>query len=66
MYPVALVAADAPPRTKPSNYPAPFAARLGGREKRPLGDEGHYPDDDLKAALIEGKWKFTHKDGTPY
>ncbi len=155
MHPVAVVAADAPPRTKPSNYPAPFAERLGGREKRPLGelfgltnfgvnltrlapramsalrhahtkqdefvyilrgrptlhtdegrvhlspgmcagfkagtgdghhlvnetdedvvyleigdrtpgDEGIYPDDDLKAALVDGKWKFTHKDGTPY
>ena len=33
---------------------------------RTLGDEGSYPDDDLKAALVEGKWKFFHKDGTPY
>lgn len=155
LYPIALAAADAPPRTKPSNYPAPFAARLGGRQKRPLGDlfglanfgvnltrlapramsalrhahtkqdefvyilvghptlvtdegrtrlspgmcagfkagsgnghhllnetgedvvylevgdrtpgdEGHYPDDDLKASLVDGKWSFTHKDGTPY
>jgi uncharacterized cupin superfamily protein len=29
-------------------------------------DEGHYPDDDLKAALVDGKWKFVRKDGTPY
>lgn len=36
--PVALAALDAPPRTKPSNYPEPFAARMSGREKRPLGD----------------------------
>src|SRR3712207_9517630 len=36
--PVALVAAEAPPRTKPSNYPEPFASRMAGREKRPLGD----------------------------
>jgi uncharacterized cupin superfamily protein len=33
-----LVAADAPARTKPSNYPEPFASRMAGREKRPLGD----------------------------
>ena len=33
---------------------------------RTTGDEGSYPDDDLKAALVEGKWKFFHKDGTPY
>lgn len=36
--PVAIVALDAPPRTKPSNYPEPFASRMAGREKRPLGD----------------------------
>jgi uncharacterized cupin superfamily protein len=29
-------------------------------------DEGSYPDDDLKAMLVDGKWKFAHKDGTPY
>lgn len=152
---VAVLAAAAPPRTKPTNYPEPFASRMAGREKRPLGDlfgltnfgvnltrlapkamssirhahskqdefiyilqgrptlhtdegrtplapgmcagfkagtgnghhlinetsedvvylemgdrtpgdEGSYPDDDLKAALVDGKWKFVHKDGTPY
>ena len=36
--PIALVAADAPPRAKPSNYPEPFASRIAGRDKRPLGD----------------------------
>ncbi len=35
---VALVARDVPPRTKPSNYPEPFASRMAGRVKRPLGD----------------------------
>jgi Uncharacterized conserved protein, contains double-stranded beta-helix domain len=33
---------------------------------RTPGDEGSYPDDDLKALLVEGKWKFVHKDGKPY
>lgn len=33
---------------------------------RTPGDEGHYPDDDLKAELHEGRWRFLHKDGTPY
>ena len=33
---------------------------------RTPGDEGSYPDDDLKALLVEGKWKFVHKDGEPY
>ena len=36
--PIAINAADAPLRTKPSNYREPFAARIAGREKRPLGD----------------------------
>lgn len=153
--PIALVAADAPARTRPSNYPEPFASRMLGREKRALGDlfglanfgvnltrlapgavsalrhahtrqdefvyvlEGHptlltdegrttlgpghcagfragsgnghcllnetahdvvylevgdrtpgdtasYPDDDLVATLLQGRWRFSHKDGTPY
>jgi len=36
--PVALAAAQAPLRAKPSNYPEPFASRMAGRQKRPLGD----------------------------
>ena len=36
--PVAIVALDAAPRTKLSTYPAPFASRMNGREKRQLGD----------------------------
>jgi uncharacterized cupin superfamily protein len=153
--PIAIVAADAPPRTKPSNYPEPFASRMAGRVKRPLGDlfalenfgvnltrlapgavsalrhahskqdefiyvlegnptlhtdegrtrlspgmcagfkagsgnghnlvnetaqdvvylevgdrtpgdEGSYPDDDLRALRVEAGWRFVRKDGTPY
>ena len=154
-HPVAVVAAQAPAKTKPSNYPEPFASRMAGRQKHPLGDlfgltnfgvnltklaphaasalrhahtrqdefvyilqghptlhtdagrtqlapgmcagfkagtgnghrlindtetevvylevgdrtpgdEGSYPDDDLRALLVGGQWKFTHKEGTPY
>jgi uncharacterized cupin superfamily protein len=36
--PIAIEAAAAPPRTKPSNYPEPFFSRMAKREKRPLGD----------------------------
>ena len=36
--PVALLAADVPPRAKLSNYPEPFFSRMKGRDKRPLGD----------------------------
>ncbi len=153
--PIAVIAAEAPARAKPSVYPEPFASRTAGREKHPLGDlfgltnfgvnltrlapqavstlrhahtrqdefiyilqgrptlhtddgptplspgmcagfkagtgnghrlinettedvvylevgdrtpgdEGVYPDDDLKALFVEGKWTFAHKDGTPY
>jgi uncharacterized cupin superfamily protein len=153
--PIAIVALDTPPRSRPSVYPEPFASRMTGRVKRVLGDqfgltnfgvnltrlapsavsalnhahskqdefvyivqgyptlytnegatrlapgmcagfkagtgnghhlanetsedvfyleigdrtpgdEGSYPNDDLKAELVDGKWKFTHKDGTPY
>jgi uncharacterized cupin superfamily protein len=36
--PTAIIAAEAPPRTKPSLYPEPYASMMRAREKRPLGD----------------------------
>jgi uncharacterized cupin superfamily protein len=36
--PIAIVAEQAPSRTKRSVYPGPFASRRIGREKKPLGD----------------------------
>jgi uncharacterized cupin superfamily protein len=36
--PIAVVATQVAPRSKLSNYPEPFASRMKGREKRPLGD----------------------------
>jgi uncharacterized cupin superfamily protein len=33
---------------------------------RTPGDEAVYPDHDLQAAQVDGKWVFTHKDGSPY
>ena len=36
--PIPVVAEQAAPRSKPSIYPEPFASRMAGREKRPLGD----------------------------
>jgi uncharacterized cupin superfamily protein len=154
-FPIAVIAGEVPSRSRPSVYPEPFASRMAGREKRPLGDqfgltnfgvnltrlapnavsalrhahskqdefiyilqgrptlhtdegrtvlapgmcagfkagsgnahhlinetaedviylevgdrtpgdEGSYPDDDLQAVLVDGKWKFTRKDGSPY
>ncbi|HJQ61115.1 MAG TPA: cupin domain-containing protein [Vineibacter sp.] len=153
--PLAILAAAAAPRVRPSNYPEPFAARMAKREKRPLGDlfglknfgvnltrlapgghsslmhrhsrqdefvyiiegeavlvteagethlspgmcagfaaggvahhlvnrserdvefleigdrqsgdQGIYPADDIQAVMDDdGKWRFAHKDGTPY
>src|SRR5271167_4666690 len=36
--PVAFLAAEAPARPFRTNYPEPFASRMAGRDKRPLGD----------------------------
>lgn len=36
--PIAITAAEAPTRVRPSLYPAPFAQRMEGRSKQPLGD----------------------------
>jgi uncharacterized cupin superfamily protein len=38
-YPVALFAAEIAPRARKSIYPDEFAARIGERIKRPLGDQ---------------------------
>jgi uncharacterized cupin superfamily protein len=37
-FPIAIFAIAASARRKPSNYPEPFASRMAGREKRPLGE----------------------------
>jgi uncharacterized cupin superfamily protein len=34
-------------------------------DRRP-GDGAVYPDDDLVAQSVEGGWRYTHKDGSPY
>nr|WP_315228646.1 cupin domain-containing protein [uncultured Albidiferax sp.] len=33
---------------------------------RTPGDAATYPDDDLQAELVDGTWKFSHKNGQPY
>lgn len=35
---IVILAADAPERALRSNYPEPFASRMAGRIKKPLGD----------------------------
>jgi uncharacterized cupin superfamily protein len=36
--PIAVVAAEVPPRARPSGYPADLVVKVAGREKRVLGD----------------------------
>src|SRR5262245_30419800 len=36
--PSAIMTSAVPPRAKLTNYPEPFASRMAGRDKRPLGD----------------------------
>lgn len=33
---------------------------------RTPGDEVAYPEDDIRAAMVDGRWVFTHKNGDPY
>ena len=33
---------------------------------RSPGDTATYPDDDLTATQVDGRWVFAHKDGRPY
>jgi len=33
---------------------------------RTPGDTAAYPDDDIAAEMVDGVWRFSHKDGTPY
>ena len=34
-------------------------------DRRP-GDGATFPDDDIEARFVDGRWKFTRKDGTFY
>lgn len=29
-------------------------------------DQAIYPDDDIEARMVDGKWQFVHKDGSPF
>ncbi|MSP20234.1 MAG: cupin domain-containing protein [Alphaproteobacteria bacterium] len=35
-------------------------------DRTPDDDDATYPNDDLKAELVDGRWVFSHKDGRPY
>lgn len=51
--PVAIVALEASPRIRPSNYPEPFASRMSGRVKRPLGDVFGLQNFGVNLTLLE-------------
>jgi uncharacterized cupin superfamily protein len=48
-----------------SNETAEDAVYLEVGDRTP-GDNATYPDDDLVARAIDGKWRFFHKNGEPY
>ena len=45
-----------------SSAPASYL-EVGTRSE---GDRAHYPDADMLAVKENGKFRLTHKDGTPY
>jgi uncharacterized cupin superfamily protein len=47
------------------NRSARDAAYLEVGDRIP-GDAVTYPDDDIAAKSVDGRWQFTRKDGTPY
>lgn len=54
-YPIAVVAKDAVPRTKPSIYPEPFASQMTGRVKRTLGDLFGLSNFGVNLAVLQPK-----------
>ncbi len=54
-YPIAVVAKDAAPRTKPSIYPEPFASQMTGRVKRTLGDLFGLSNFGVNLAVLQPK-----------
>lgn len=33
---------------------------------RTPNDQATHPDDDIRAEQVEGSWRFSHRDGTPW
>ena len=53
---------DAHQLINPSGEPVVYL-EIGDRT---AGDTASYPDDDLTATQVDGRWVFAHKDGLPY
>ena len=59
--PTAIVAADTPPRARATGYPADLAARVAGRDKRPLGDRFGLSTFGVNLTrLAPGAWSALH------
>jgi uncharacterized cupin superfamily protein len=58
----AVVAKAAAARAKSSNYPEPFASRMAGRVKRPLGDL--YGLKNFGVNLTHWRWADHHRSST--
>ena len=63
--PRALRAMDIAPRLKKSNYPEPFASRMGGREKRALGDAFGLKNFGVNLTVLQpgGESALMHRHG---
>lgn len=44
----------------------PTATPCISRSDRTPGENATYPDDDLALVTVDGKYRYTHQDGTPY
>jgi uncharacterized cupin superfamily protein len=56
-----IIAATVPGRSKKTNYPATFAGRVEGREKRPLGDAFGISNFGVNlTTLAPGAWSALH------
>ena len=53
---------DAHQLINPSGEPVVYL-EIGDRT---AGDTASYPDDDLTATQVDGRWVYAHKDGLPY
>ena len=76
-HPIAILANQAPPRTRAAGYPGGGTPHhLENRTDTDvwvleIGDRGptdpvSYPNDDLAAVMgPDGQWRYTRKDGSP-
>ena len=57
--PIAIVAAETAPRTKPSTYPESFFSPISGHEKRMLGDQFDHQDFGVSQTTLAPGCEFS-------